>query len=178
MTAYVANTVRRYVAQLTELGHGAPVLEKFDRLAITAISKHGDLPATELLRLFDYIADKGPADIALRCGGARRLAELGVVGHAIASCPTLRAALEIAIAHGAAGDKSRQVHYQMRGEDWMVDIRAAPALRAGVRRLICEEWIATLFAHLAEVTQITRPQVRIELNYAPAPGVDYARWLP
>ncbi len=178
MSIYVSATIRRYVGELTRFGHAAPFLGELDALAAIAMDEGRDLPYARLRALFDYLADGGPADIGLRCGSGRRLAELGIVGHAIASSQTLGAALRIAIAHNAGSDELRQIQFQTRGGEWIVEIRTAPGLPHGVRRLVCEEWIATFFASLAEVTQITRPDVRIELDYAALPDVDYARWLP
>lgn len=178
MTSYVATTIRRYVSELAALGRSGPELGELDIRATAAIAAGTDLPDAVLLGLLARLADDGPADIALRCGSGRRLAELGVVGHAIASCRTLGASLQLAMAHGAGSDGFRQVDYRMRGAEWQVDIRTVPGLRPAVRRLLYEEWIAGFFAHLAEVTQVVRPQVRIELDHAPAAGVDYARWLP
>lgn len=128
--------------------------------------------------LLEHLAVASPPDIALRCGGGRRLAELGVVGHAIASSRTLGGALQIAVAHGAGEDVFRHVDYQTHGGEWIVDVRPEPHLNLAVRRLLCEDWMATFFAYLAEVTRIARPSVRIQLDYAPNAEVDYARWLP
>jgi AraC-like DNA-binding protein len=178
MTSYIATTIRRYVSELNALGRTEAFLGELDILAAAAIDEGKDLPGSELPRLYDYLAATGPADIGLRCGSSRRLAELGVVGHAIASSRTLGAALQISIAHGDGGGDLRQINNQMRDGEWMVNVRSDPSLRPAVRRLVCEEWMATFFAYLAEVTQITRPQVRIELDYSPLGEVDYARWLP
>jgi AraC-like DNA-binding protein len=178
MTIYIATTIRRYVAELAALGRTEALLGDLDILATSAIDRGRDLPVTELVRLMEHLATTGPADIALRCGSGRRLAEMGVAGHAIASSRTLGAALQIATAHGTGNDALRTINYQQRNNELIADIRPTPGLAAGVRRLVCEEWIATFFAYLAEVTQITRPQVRIELDYAPLAEVDYARWLP
>jgi len=178
MTFYVAATVTRYVALLAELGRTGPLPGELDIRATAAIDAGIDLPPADLLRLFDHLTQVGPGDIAMRCGSGRRLAELGIVGHAIASCRTLGAALRLAVAHDASGDAFRRIEYLRRGSEWIAEIRIAAEVPHRARRLMCEEWIAAFFAYLAEVTRITRPQVRIELDYAPLPGVDYARWLP
>ena len=178
MTSIIAFTIHRYIAELARLDRADAALVTLDDDSAAAIEAGRDMPREALTGLLARLAEQGPADIGLRCGSARRLAEQGVVGHAIASCRTLGAALQIAIAHGAASDPLREVRYQTRGSDWTIDLRVSPGLAAGVKRLATEEWIASFFAHLAEVTGIVRPQARIELDYGPAPGVDYARWLP
>lgn len=178
MTYYVANTIRRYVSELTALGFTEAFLGEIDIRATAAIDQGQDLPEKELLQVLEFVAANGPADIALRCGGNRRLAELGVIGHAIASCKTLRAALQIATAHDAGSDSFRQINYQTRNGEWIADVRATPGLPHKVRRLVCEEWMASFFAFLTEITQVTRPQVRIELDYSPPADVEYIRWLP
>lgn len=174
----VATTIRRYASELATLGRVETLATELDGLAAIAIDEGRDLPAMDLTRLLDHLAETGPADIGLRCGSGRRLAELGLVGHAIASCRTLGAALQIAIAHGGVGDALRQVDYQTRGREWIAEVHPMPDLSQGTRRLVCEEWMASFFAFLVEVTQITRPEVGIELDYDPLPDVDYARWLP
>lgn len=178
MSLFVAAAIRSYAAELARLERTDTPTEALDQAAALAIESNEDLPYAMLVQLLERLARSGPADIGLRCGSARRLAELGIVGHAIASSRTLGEALQIALAHGAASDRLREIRYQTRGGDWVIDVKPMPGLPIGIRRLVCEEWMTAFFAHLAEVTKVSRPPARIELDYAALPDLDYARWLP
>lgn len=178
MTSVIATRIRRYAALCRQIAPAIPNTEALERQAAQAIADGRDMPLADLVGLILHLVRVGPPDIGLRFGRAERLSDLGIIGHAIAASDTLKQALAIWL--GRADDHEPLLRFQstVRGADWSITVHPVASLPPPVRRFLVDEWMASLFAFLAETTGITDPNAQIELRHAPPPGVDHALWLP
>ena len=178
MSAPRARKILLYAAMLKESGAGDAVPLAARQEAEAARDAGPDLPLDVYVPLLEGIAARSPADFALRFGGSRRLVDLGVVGHAILSCETLRQAHAIwQRFSGLAGDpvtyRTRQAGGAIRDE-----IIPAATLSPRLARFCAEEWIAS-FCHFAQETiGGDCAGMTLEFRHQRAAGVDYERLLP
>jgi len=178
MSAPRARKILRYTAMLDVIGAGDALPDSARDEAERAADTATDLSLDAYVALLERIASHAPPDFALRFGASRRLVDLGVVGHAILSCETLRQAHAIwQRFSGLAGDpvtyRTRQVRDAIRDE-----IVPSATLSPRLARFCAEEWVAS-FCHFAQETiggDCTA--MTLEFRHQRVPGVVYETLLP
>ncbi|GGD84587.1 AraC family transcriptional regulator [Croceicoccus mobilis] len=114
----------------------------------------GPIGDAEYARLLDRIARRAPRGFALQFGSARRVIELGLLGHVVLSCSTLREVLHVWLSHAEAAGELVRVSAQVDDEagEWITTLYADRILSAAARRFCVEELTATFFAFCHDVT--------------------------
>lgn len=130
----------------------------------------GDGPITDdaYARILDRIAQCAPRDFALRFGAARRVGELGLLGHVILSCRTLREVVDVWMSHADAAGELVTVKAEIddSGGLWVTMLRAERMLSAAARRFCIEEQTATFFAFCQDVTGHSYSEFIGEVDHA------------
>lgn len=178
MKSPIAARIRRYAGLCGQIGVAPPAMALLEQQAALAIANGRDMPLSDLVGLILQLVRIGPPDIGLRFGRAERLNDLGIVGHAIAASGTLKQALAIWLSRAEDDAPLMRFQSHVRGMHWTMTVQPVATLPLAARRFLVEEWVAAFFTFLAEATGILDPAARIELRYAPLPGVNHAQWLP
>jgi AraC-like DNA-binding protein len=178
MSAPRARKILRYAAMLDAIGGGDTLPAAARKEAALAIEAGADLSLDASVTLLERIATRAPADFALRFGASRRLVELGVVGHAILSCETLRQAHAIwQRFSGLAGDpvtyRSRQGRDAIRDE-----IVPFATLSPRLARFCSEEWVASFCHFVQETIGDDCAAMVLEFRHQRVADVAYNRLLP
>jgi AraC-like DNA-binding protein len=177
MTA-VAIRISRYVGAARDVGLALPSLDEWQERARAAIECGADLGPADLTALILQLAAPGPSNFAMYCGSCWHLGDLGLVGHAIASCRILEQGLGIWLGHAGEFEPLMRFHSAVQGSTWHLDLRPISGLPAACRRFLVEEWVSAFFAFLKEVVGEAQPQGDIKLRHAPHADIAYAQWLP
>jgi AraC-like DNA-binding protein len=131
----------------------------------------GPIRDQDYARVLDAIAQHAPRDFALRFGTARRVIELGLLGHVILSCSTLREVVDVWMSHADAAGELVTVKAQIDDAAglWTTMLHADRTLSAAARRFCIEEQTATFFAFCRDVTGHSYADFIAEVEH-PAPA--------
>ena len=124
------------------------------------------------------IAAIAPPDFALKAGAARRLSDLGLLGHLIMSCARLGETYDIWTRHAQMAGEPVQLVTHLSNPVWTVEFAPLPFLSAATAAFCSEELCAMFFAFAQEVTGHDFADFSIELGHAAQAGTDYAGLLP
>lgn len=173
-----ARKTQLYLGKLNAEGVATPPAVAIAALAQQAIESGVDLELTIFLGFLRTLVDIAPADFGLRFGLTRKLGDMGVVGHAIMSCETLRQALGIWSNFSNLAGDPLTYRSSLNADEWTNDLFPAILMPPAVMQLLTEEWAAS-FCHFAvETTGAACTDAIIEFRHARAPGIEYERLLP
>ena len=164
--------IQRYISALAARGITGP------QLSAAQLAQPDDLSLPDYLAIVQDITAVAPPDFALSFGAARRLPEMGVVGHAIQSCGTLGEALNIWMNFSDLSGDPLRCRSTIEGDTWSLEFRAVNVLSPSAARFCAEEFAACFFRFAADITEIDRADSLTEFQHRAAPDVDYANFLP
>lgn len=124
--------------------------------------------------MLDRVASRAPPGFALAFGLSRRLGELGLLGHVVLSCRTLREVLDVWMSHADAAGELVRIDVEVgRGEGaaWITTLVPDRALSPAAARFCVEEQTATFFAFCRDVTGDRFDEFAAEIAHDPAPGL-------
>lgn len=128
----------------------------------------GPIRDDDYAHVLDAIAQHAPRDFALHFGTARRVIELGLLGHVILSCRTLREVVDVWLSHADAAGELVTVKAQIDDEQgvWTTTLHADRILSPAARRFCIEEQTATFFAFCQDVTGESYSDFIAEVDHA------------
>jgi AraC-like DNA-binding protein len=139
----------------------------------------GLIDQVEYARLLDLIARHAPRDFALRFGLARRLVELGLLGHVFLSCRKLREVLDVWLSHADSAGELVRVKAEIDEASglWIITQHPDRVLSAAARRFCIEELTATFFAFCQDVTGDSYADFVAEIEHEAHQGLDIPEGL-
>lgn len=131
--------------------------------------------------MLDRVAGRAPPGFALQFGMSRRLGELGLLGHVVLSCRTLREVLDVWMSHADAAGELIAIEVEVgQGDEglWITTLRPDRVLSPAAARFCIEEQTATFFAFCRDVTGASFAEFSAEIAHAAALGVVVPTELP
>ena len=167
MTDWIAETRRRKLAAYAHF------------LGVEAgLAGADELDDAAYLHALAEVVAVAPPGMALQFGAARRLAELGIVGHLILSAPDLAHTLDVWERHANMAGELASLSSRIEGAHWTLHFAAAPVLPLQSSRFLVEELVATFFAFAREATGADFSTFETAFAFPREEGVDYAMHLP
>ncbi len=137
-----------------------------------------DILVASYVSMLRLVAEAAPADFAVAFGAERRLAEWGIVGHAILSCGTLRRAFEIWLKFAdVAGDPLRY-RWEIRDDIWRVIFMPVHAHGTKLARFCAEEFASSFLRFAHETTKFDGKTAVTRFMHRANEGVDYGAFIP
>lgn len=167
MTDWIAETRRRKLAAYAH----------FLGAEMGAVAARALDDAAYLHALAEVVA-LAPPGMALQFGAARRLAELGIVGHLILSAPDLAHTLDVWERHANMAGELASLTSRIEEGRWTLRFTASAMLPAAPARFLIEELVATFFAFAREATGADFSGFETAFPFPQAVGVDYPAYIP
>ena len=142
----------------------------------------GNLDDLTYLKILERVEALSPPGTALWVGAERKLADLGLLGHVIASAASLSETLSIWNRHarmaGEFAELSSDVYRKPSGGSWTLTFKASRLLSPALSRFTLEELATTFFSLAGEVLREDFSAFRTEFSHPMVPSVDYDSLLP
>lgn len=146
------------------------------------LAPEGDVDDLTYLRVLAHVAAASRPQTALEVGSRRCLADLGILGHLIASAATLSETLQIWQKHADMAGELASMRSLIRGDGakavWTIEFEPAAFLSPQLARFTLEELTATFFSLVRETTAADLAGFQTDFPFAAHPAVQYERYIP
>lgn len=173
-----ANKIRQYSIALMQIGLNSNAVQTHVDRAESAARTGQDIDQPAYLGALAAIVRTAPPDFALRFGARRRLADLGLVGHAILSAGGLRQATNVWSNFSHLAGEPIRFATQISDHSWRLEFTPLPILSPALARFCTEELSASFFAFAQEIASPDFAGACTEFRHARHADVDYSAALP
>jgi AraC-like DNA-binding protein len=173
-----ANKIRQYSIALAKIGIHSNIVQIHADRAGNLARTGQDLDQPGYLGALSAIVRTAPPDFALRFGAHRRLADLGLVGHAILSAGGLRNATKVWSNFSHLAGEPIRFATQIADDYWRLEFTPMSILSPALAQFCTEELSASFFAFAQEIASPDFTKACTEFRHARRKDVDYDAALP
>ena len=167
--------LRAYLLRAQEAGLDPDIILEGSGTSWAAIEALQLLDLETISDLFDFVARRTPAGFAIRCGSVSKAREFGIVGFAMMSMPTLRAAFDHWNRYCLVAGHPLVTTVEEEGDEWLMHFKPRRLMSEAAQRFCIEASLAALELVIEELTGVAPCTLRIDFSFErPAVLDEYA----